>query len=123
MYSYSLSIVTYFTLFAALGFGYYAQRYMSGFLNDKEKLSTAFWELFIVRLIPFFITLGIYFLLIAFNVRGSDYNILMLIMTINVIAVAFDISFFYQAKEQFGKIVLLTCLVKKCINYLHIYIC
>ena len=112
MYSYSFSIVTYFTLFAALGFGYYAQRYMSGFLNDKEKLSTAFWELFIVRLIPFFITLGIYFLLIAFNVYGSDYNILMLIMTINVIAVAFDISFFYQAKEQFGKIVLLTCLVK-----------
>lgn len=51
-------------------------------------------------------------MLIAFNVCGSDYNILMLIMTINVIAVAFDISFFYQAKEQFGKIVLLTCLVK-----------
>ena len=96
---------------------------MSGFLNDKEKLSTAFLELFIVRLISFFITLGIYFLLIAFNVRGSDYNILMLIMTINVFAVAFDISFFYQVKEQFGKIVLLTCLVKNCINYLHIYIC
>ena len=50
------------------------------------------------------------FLLIAFNVYGSDYNILMLIMTINVIAVAFDISFFYQAKEQFGKIVFLTIL-------------
>ena len=47
-YSFTFSIVTYFTLFAALGFGYYAQREIARFANDKKSASRIFWEIFIL---------------------------------------------------------------------------
>jgi O-antigen/teichoic acid export membrane protein len=59
--SFVLSIVSYFTLFAALGFGYYAQREIARCLNDKEKQSKVFWEILIVRLFSTSLALIVYF--------------------------------------------------------------
>lgn len=111
-YSFSFSILTYFTLFATLGFSTYAQREMAKHQGDKEKQSVLFWEICIARLIPIVLSLVIYYSLIGCNVYGQAYNVLMQIMAINVIAVAFDIAFFYQANEEFGKMVIINIIVK-----------
>jgi O-antigen/teichoic acid export membrane protein len=59
--SFVLSIVSYFTLFAALGFGYYAQREIARCLNDKEKQSKIFREILIIRLFSTSLALIVYF--------------------------------------------------------------
>ena len=111
-YSFSFSILTYFTLFAALGFSTYAQREMAKHQGNKEKQSILFWEIFIARLIPVALSLVVYYALIGCNVYGQAYNVLMQIMAINVVAIAFDIAFFYQANEEFGKMVIINIIVK-----------
>ena len=50
-YSYTYSLITYFTIFGALGFGYYAQREIAKYQNDKYMQSKVFWEVNICRLL------------------------------------------------------------------------
>ncbi len=111
-YSFTFSICTYFTLVAALGFGYYAQREIAKNHDDSEKQSAVFWEVIIARLIPVAVTIIVYLTLLLTNVYEARYNSLMWILSIDVIAVAFDISFFFQGNEEFGKIVLRNVLIK-----------
>lgn len=111
-YSYTLSITTYFTLFAALGFDKYAQRLVAGHQGDKKQQSIDFVEVFTARLIPTSITLILYYVLILFNFYGEAYSTIMWILSIDVIAVAFNVVFFFQGNEEFGKIVFRNVLVK-----------
>lgn len=120
-YSYTYSIVTYFTLFAALGFGYYAQRLVASHQGDKIQQSKDFWSVIIARIIPVFLTLAIYTGLAVFNVYGDKYSALMWILSINVVAVAFDISFYFQGNEEFSKIVIRNVLIK-CLSIVCIFI-
>lgn len=113
-YSFTFSIVTYFTVFASLGFSIYAQRLVAGHQGDRKRQSVDFWEVFFARLLPVTVCLLIYFSLIFAGVYGEKYSKLMVILSIDVIAVAFDISFFYQGNEEFGKIVVRNALVKLC---------
>lgn len=111
-YSYTFSITTYFTLFAALGFGYYGQRLIAGSQGNKKKQTIDFYNVVLARLVPVFIACIVFITLIAFNVYGNDYNYLMMIMLINVIAVIFDITFFFQGNEEFLKIVIRNVFIK-----------
>lgn len=111
-YSYAFSINTYFTLFASFGFSYYAQRLIASHQGDKEKQSVDFWEIILARLIPSVISLIVYYVPIFFNVYGSSYNSLMIILSINVIATIFDIAFFFQGNEEFAIIVIRSILIK-----------
>lgn len=110
-YAFSYSVVTYFTLFANIGFSYYSQRYISRLNDDKKINSISFWEIFLARLIPTVLTCIVYIILIGFNFFGS-YQVLMEILIINVISCGFDISFFYQGKEDFKKIVIRNVVIK-----------
>lgn len=111
-FSYASSIVSYFTLFAALGFGYYAQRLIASHSGDKHQQTIDFWEIFVARLIPTAIALAVYFVLFAFNIYNDTYKLLMLILSINVLAVAFDVSYLLQGNEEFGKLVLRNIFIK-----------
>ena len=111
-YSYTYSITTYFTLFASLGFDNYAQRLIASHQNDKKNQSIDFWEIFIVRLIPVFSTLIVYYLLIIFNVFGMKYTKLMWILSINIISVMFNIVYFFQGNEEFGIIIFRNIFIK-----------
>ncbi len=110
-YSFSFSLITYFTIFGALGFGFYAQREIAKNQNDKYKESKAFYEIFICRLIPIFIALAVN-LIFCFTNIYKEYTNLMLVFNINIIALIFDIAFLYQGKEEFGKLVLRNFIVK-----------
>ena len=48
-YSYASSIITYFTLFANMGFDVYGQRQIARYQDDKQNKSRVFWELFVVK--------------------------------------------------------------------------
>ena len=110
-YSYTYSLITYFTIFGALGFGYYAQREIAKYQNDKYMQSKVFWEVNICRLLSVGIALAVNLILCFTKVYG-DYELLMLLFSINIIATAFDIAFFFQGNEDFGKIVIRNVIIK-----------
>jgi len=111
-YAYTYSYVTYFTLFAALGFGYYAQRLIARDRDDKHKQSVDFWEIVIARLISSAVAIVVYFILTACNVYGDKYNTLMILQSLNLFAVIFDITFLLQGNEEFGKIAIRNFIIK-----------
>jgi len=111
-YAYTYSYVTYFTLVASLGFGFYAQRLIARDRDDKHKQSVDFWEVVIARLIPSIITIIVYFVLTSLNVYGDAYNTLMIFQSFHLIAVIFDITFLLQGNEEFGKIALRNFIIK-----------
>ena len=110
-YSYAYSLITYFTLFAALGFGYYAQREIAAVREDAHARSILFWEVTICRLVPTVLCLAVNLALCFTNVYGDESG-LMLVMSCGIAAVAIDCSFYFQGMEDFGKIVLRNTIVK-----------
>ena len=110
-FSFSSSIITYFTIFAALGCNLYGQREISKYQGDKHKQSVVFYEIFIVRIFSTFLVLALNLILCAFNIYGA-YNTLMWILSINIFAVIFDFSFVLQGNEAFGKLVLRNIIVR-----------
>ena len=110
-YSFSFSLITYFTIFASLGFGYYAQRAIAKHQRDIATQTKIFWEINICRLLPVFIALIVNITLCIFKVY-RNYNLLMLIFSINIINVAFDINYFFQGNENFKSIVIRNFIIK-----------
>lgn len=111
-YSFCYSLVTYFILFASLGFGFYAQRLVAKHQGDKRQQTIDFWEVILARAVPAALTLAVYLGMIFVGVYDEKYRFLMLVMVIEVAAVLFDIAFFFQGNEEFGKMVLRNVLVK-----------
>lgn len=111
-YSYSLSIITYFILFANLGFDIYGQRQIAAYQNDKEQKSRIFWELFFLKCITTAVSLVV-FCCIAFTVGfGKSYQKLILILAIQIVVVPFDIQFLYRGDEDFASIAVRTIVMK-----------
>lgn len=111
-YSYASSIITYFTLFANMGFDIYGQRQIARFQDDKYNKSRVFWELFILKVITTSISLAVLYS-IAFTVGfGENYNYLILILSIQVIAIPFDIQFLFRGDEDFRAIAIRTVLMR-----------
>ena len=110
-YSFSLALITYFTIFASLGFGTYAQREIAKHQDDKEQQSIVFWEIFFCRLISVFLSLAVNLVLAFCGVYGK-YTQLMFLFCINIIAIAFDIGFFFAGNEEFGKLVFINLILR-----------
>ena len=111
-YSFSNSIVSYFVIFASLGFGYYAQREIAKYQGDKKKQSEIFWEIIIVRSVSVLTALVFYFTVMALGVFKEEYILLMMILSVSILAVAFDISFLFAGNEVFSKTVLTNTLLR-----------
>ncbi|MGE4320082.1 MAG: flippase [Acholeplasmataceae bacterium] len=109
--NFTQSIITYFVLISSFGFNFYGQREIARNGNNKEEQKNIFWEIFFTR---FWITLSLALLnllLIKLNIYG-EYSILMLVLTINIISVIFDITFLFQGREEFKKILFTSGIVK-----------
>lgn len=120
-FSFSNSIVSYFVIFASLGFGYYAQREIAKYQDNKKKQSEIFWEIIIVRSVSVLTALIVYFTVIVLGVFKEDYTLLMIILSINILAVAFDISFLFAGNEDFSKTVFTNTLVR-ILNVIAIFV-
>ncbi len=104
LYSFANSIVSYFLLFAVLGTSTYGQRAIGYTQDDSEGRSRAFWEVFLLRVFTSLVTLAVYFGYTFFFVKEEKY--VYLILSLNILNVACDISWFLQGMEEFGKTVL-----------------
>lgn len=110
-YSFTFSLITYFTIAGALGFGNYAQREIAKHQNNKYNQSKTFWEIIICRSLSVSIVLIINIIFCVFKIYG-DYTNLMWIFNINIIALYFDIAFLYQGNEEFGHLVFRNFIIK-----------
>ena len=109
IYSYTLSITTYFILFGSLGVAMYGQREIAYVQDNKDKRSKTFYEIFIMRIITLFISLIIFY--ITFCIKG-EYNVYYKILILEIIANAIDISWYFQGVEEFKKTVIRNTIVK-----------
>lgn len=107
--SFAESIVSYFTLFATLGITSFGQREISYVQDDVQKRSVVFWNTKILGFCTSGIALLIYF---AFSVMQGENSPIYLILSLNIVAVFFDITWFFQGVEEFGKIVLRNTIIK-----------
>lgn len=111
-YSYMFSIVTYFTLFAALGFDKYAQRLIARHQDNKKQQSVDFWEIIIARLMPVILSATVYSVILFFSGFGEKYQIIAVIMLLNILAIGVDPIFMLQGNEDFSLIVLRNVIIK-----------
>lgn len=102
VYSYTNSIQMYFSMFAALGTVTYGAREISRAREDKKAFTKLFWEIEILTCITTLVCVLTWALWILL---AKKYNYYYLIWTLNIIAVAFDISWFYTGLEEFKYIV------------------
>lgn len=118
IYSFSTSIVSYFTLFATLGTTIYGQREISYLQDDREKRTEVFWNIEVfscINTVLWLVLYGIYIWLVCDNV------IVYSILAMNVIAVAFDITWLFQGMEEFGRITFRNALFK-ILNIIYVFI-
>ena len=111
-YSYSLSIITYFSLFANLGFTIYGQREIAKVKDNKELMSKTFFEIFVIRSCTTICSLIVLFSILFTCGFGDKYNTLILILSLQVFSVIFDLSFLYQGIEDFQSIAIRTIIVR-----------
>ncbi len=109
IYSYTQSILSYFLLFAALGTASYGGREIARNRDNILQTSKLFWEIELLTVFTTLICLLIWGIVI---VLGGQYSLYFLIMSINLLAVLFDISWFYSGIEQFQHIVVQNSLFK-----------
>lgn len=109
IYSYTYTIVTYFVLFGSLGVALYGQREIAYAQDNKEQRKKVFIELVIFRTITMAIAIFIYFM---FFLRTGEYAVYYRILLFELIAGAFDISWFFQGIEEFKKTVTRNILVR-----------
>ena len=118
IYSYTISIVTYFTLFGSFGIAMYAQREIAYVQDNKEKRSQLFYELFILRAITLSVSMLVFYFIFA---RTGDYSTYYKILLLEIFAVIFDISAFFQGMEEFKKVINRNLIVK-CISIVCIFL-
>lgn len=97
MYSYSSSIMSYFTMFAALGTALYGTREIAQCRDDKQQMSATFWEIEIMTVATTMIALCIWFIVI---ITSSYYRPYFIALVPVLLATLFDISWFYTGLEK-----------------------
>lgn len=109
IYSFIISIVTYFMLFGSLGVSFYGQREIAYIRENKEKRQKTFLEIVVCRFLTMTITIFIYYLTF---VRDNVYKQYYRILIIYLLAAAFDISWFFQGLEDFKKTIIRNIIVR-----------
>ena len=96
------SVVSHFSLIAVMGINSYGQREISYVQDNIEKRSEVFWNTKVLG----FCTSGVVILFyVIFSLFQKENSILYLILTLNLLAVFFDITWFFQGIEDFAKTV------------------
>ena len=94
--SYTNSIVTYFTLIAVMGSSSFGQRQIAYDRDNRREMSEAFWNIMGFRFITTCVTFVAYILFVC-NVK--QYNVYYWILSLQVVNVVLDITWFFQGIE------------------------
>ncbi|WP_196603724.1 flippase [Pectinatus haikarae] len=109
IYSYTFSIVTYFVILGSLGIADYAQREIAYNRDNPKRQSKVFFEMFLLRIITTAVSLILYYWFVS--VKFDDKSMYYL-QALNIVSLLFDISWFFQGLEEFGKIILRNIIVR-----------
>ncbi len=107
--SYTNSVVQYFAILAALGTASYGQREIAMHRNNKEELSRLFWEIELLCVTTTAACMAAWILVIGFS---KDYAPFYAVLSMTLLAVAFDVSWFFGGLEQYGLIVARNMMIK-----------
>ena len=108
IYSYTMSIVSYFILFGCIGINLYGQRKIAAVQDNKKERSKIFYELFLLKLTTIIISLLFY----AVFYYNGDYAIYYRILIIELLSNILDITWYYQGIEDFKKITIRNTIVR-----------
>ena len=110
IYSYTTSVVTYFVILGTMGLSNYGQREIAYHQDDKHEQSRIFYEVCLFRLFSVFISLTAYYWFVLRNVETN--YLIFTIQAINIFALIFDVAWFFQGLEEFGKVVFRNLVVR-----------
>lgn len=97
-YSYTFSIVSYFTMVATLGANAFGNRHIAIYQDDPHGRSVEFWNIAIFRTVPTVIITFIYFLYVIFIAEDKTIAAL---QSLYLFGVLFDVGWFLQGLENF----------------------
>lgn len=103
------SVVQYFVLLGSLGINLYGNRGTAYRRDDKQAMTTYFWEVTILRFLAIGLSVGAY---LVFILMVDKYRVFYLAQGLLLIGAAFDISWFFQGLENFRVTVVRNVLVK-----------
>lgn len=115
--SYAESIVSYFTLFAAIGISTYGQREISYVQDDIIERSIVFWN---TKTLEFCTSFSVFLIFIVFSLF-QDNTLIYIILSLNILAVFADVTWFFQGMEDFEKIVIRN-VIFKVINIIYVFL-
>lgn len=95
-YAFTNSIAMYFCLFCILGIQLYGRREIAKYRDDKCRLSSTFYQIYLVQIISSILSICMYFLFVS----QSEYKISLLFQFPLLLSYALDISWFYFGLEQ-----------------------
>lgn len=109
VYSYTNSIIMYFVLIGTIGITVYGNQQVAFHRDNLYERSKTFWEIELLQMVNVlltFIVFGIFLLL------DHRYRLFMIFQSFQLLAGAFDVSWFFMGIEDFRKTVLRNTLVK-----------
>lgn len=110
IYSYTYSIVYYFTLFAALGIKNYGNREISRVRDDKTKLNKTFSEILFLHIAVSLLVILIY--LVYIFVIAQEYQVYYLIQSLYLLGTLLDISWLFFGLELFKVTVMRNAIIR-----------
>ena len=119
-YSYCVSIVYYFTTAAYFGFTSYSQREIAKYENDDANQINNSINILLDMVILTLIISFSYIIMLISGIFGGYENLLW-IMLINIIAIPFDLTFYYKGNENF-KIIVFRNIIIKIVSIVFIFI-
>ena len=109
IYSYTNSLVAYFILVAGLGTAQYGVREIARARLDRKAYSKSFFEIELITVFTSFFCIITWLILSFFY---TQYNPLLYIWTLEIVAVIFDISWLYAGIEKFKYTVIINSIFK-----------
>lgn len=109
IYSYTISIITYFILFGSLGVAMYGKREIAFNQINEEKRSKIFFEILLLRFITLSISMVIFYFI--FCLQG-EYRSYYAILLLEIVANIIDISWFFHGLEEFKRTVTRNIIIK-----------
>ena len=107
--SYTNTIISYFVLIANVGLTTYGNRTISYTRDSVLKRSQKFWEIFVIKIIMALFSLALFF---TFTCIYREYTTFLYIQSIQILATAIDISWFFTGMEDFKRTVTRNILTK-----------
>lgn len=111
VYSFSAAVVSYFTMAAALGTARHGEREIAYCQNDRERRSVVFWQTEALCICSTLVC-TIAFLIYTVFWTQPDSRRYYLVQVFSVVAVATDITWYFQGLEEFGRVIARNMIVK-----------